>query len=286
MTKAKTRTKATRLLVISRGAGSVTPESEKKIRAAFADHLVVDFDPNADLAKLVSARAQIVVAGGDGTVEFVVRKFADSQHPLGILPLGTFNNLARSLGLPTELDRAIGVVRDGRARAITLGRVNGTIFVEACAIGLFGETIALGDSAKDMEFGKLAGRLKKVIAAKRFEYELTGDIEGSGSAMSLVFSNTASIGTQLAISERTPTDPYLEFTVHAGRTRADIVGRALKAALPFMQAEDGAAQVFRFSRLEVSTKPRVRVYADNHLVGRTPATVSAESSALKVLLPA
>jgi diacylglycerol kinase family enzyme len=285
MTRARTRTKATRLLVISRGAGSVNPESEKKIRAAFADHLIVDFDPNADLAKLVSARARIVVAGGDGTVEFVVRKFADSQHPVGILPLGTFNNLARSLGLPTELDRAIAVVRDGRARAITLGRVNGTIFVEACAVGLFGETIALGDSAKDMEFGKLAGRLKKVIAAKRFQYELTGDIEGSGSAMSLVFSNTASIGTQLPISERTPTDPYLEFTVHAGRTRADIVGRALRSALPFMQGEDGANQVFRFSRLEVSTKPRVRVYADNHLVGRTPATVSAESSALKVLLP-
>jgi diacylglycerol kinase family enzyme len=136
-----------------------------------------------------------------------------------------------------------------------------------------------------MEFGKLAGRLKKVIAAKRFQYELTGDIEGSGSAMSLVFSNTASIGTQLPISERTPTDPYLEFTVHAGRTRADIVGRALRSALPFMQGEDGANQVFRFSRLEVSTKPRVRVYADNHLVRRTPATVSAESSALKVLLP-
>jgi diacylglycerol kinase family enzyme len=285
MSAARTQTGATRLLVISSGAGSMNPDTEKKLRTAFADHLIVNFDPNTDLAKLISPRARIVVAGGDGTVEFIVRKFADSRHPVGILPLGTFNNLARSLGLPTQLSKAIAVVRDGRPRPITLGRVNGTIFVEACAIGLFGETIALGDSAKDMEFGKLAGRLRKVIAAERFQYELTGDIEGSGSAMSLVFSNTASIGSQLPISERRPTDPYLEFTVNAGRTRADILGRALKSALPFKPSEDGAAQVFRFSRLEVSTKPRVRVYADNHLVGRTPATVAAEASALKVLLP-
>jgi diacylglycerol kinase (ATP) len=286
MSAAKTATaKATRVLLISPKAGSMNAGVEKKLRAAFADHLIVEFDPKKDLGELVTARARIVVAGGDGTVEFIVRKFADSQHPVGILPLGTFNNLARSLGLPLDVDKAIAVARDGHARPVTLGRVNGTIFVEACAIGLFGETIALGDSAKDMEFGKLAGRLRKIIAAKRFEYELAGDIEGSGTAMSLVFSNTGSIGSQLTISDSTPMNPYLEFTVHAGRTRADIVSRAIKSALPFTESEDAAAQVFRFNRLDVTTKPRVRVYADNHMVGRTPATIKAETSALKVLLP-
>src|SRR3989442_10299152 len=148
-------TRATRLLVISRGAGSMNAGVESKLRAAFADYLVVDFAPKMEIEKLISERARIVVAGGDGTVEFMVRKFADSKHPVGILALGTFNNLARSLGLPMDVDDAIAVARDGDARAITLGRVNGKIFVEACAIGLFGETIVLGDSAKDMEFGKL-----------------------------------------------------------------------------------------------------------------------------------
>ena len=274
-----------RLLVISRGAGSMSDEVEKKLRSAFADHLIVDFDPDADLEKLVSPRARIVVAGGDGTVEFIVRKLADTKHPVGIVPLGTFNNLARALSLPTKVDDAINVARKGRQRAITLGRVNDHIFVEACAVGLFGQTIALGDSAKDMEFGKLATKLKEVIAAKRFRYELSGDITGSGSAMSLVFSNTGSIGSQLPISDGSPIDPYLEFSVHAGRTRTDIVGRAIKSAVLMQHADDAGGQVFRFSRLEVKTKPGVRVYADNFQVGRTPATVSAELSALKVLLP-
>ncbi len=284
MTTARTRTRATRLLVLSRGAGGVNQDVEARLRKAFAGYLIVDFDPAEDIEKLVSSRARIVVAGGDGTVEFIVRKLADSKHPVGIVALGTFNNLARALGLPADVDDAIEVARAGRSRAITLGRVNGRVFVEACAIGLFGETIALGDSAKDMEFGKLAVKLRDVVSARQFRYELRGDLEGSGSAMSLVFSNTASIGSQLPVSDATPIDPYLEFSVHAGRSRTDIVGRALKSALLLQHAESGSGQVFRFGKLEVKTRPRVRVYADNFQVGRTPATITAETSALRVLL--
>ena len=275
---------ATRLLVVSRGAGGDNPEVEEKLRKAFADYLVIDFDPKEEIEKLVSPQARIVVAGGDGTVEFFVRKFADSTHPIGIIPLGTYNNLARALRLPIELGPAIEIARDGQSRAITLGRVNDHIFVEACAIGLFGETIALGETAKDMEFGKLAHKLKNVFAARRFKYELRGDLDGHGSAMSLVFSNTATIGSLLPVGDGTPMKPFLEFTVHAGRTRADLVGRTIKAMV-LQQHEDEADHIFRFSKLEVTTKPRVRVYADNKHVGSTPATITAEASAVKVLLP-
>ncbi len=275
----------TRLLVISRNAGSMNQQVEAKLRKAFADHTIVDFDPKADISKLISARGRIVVAGGDGTVEFFVRNFADTKHPLGIIAMGTFNNLARALGLPSVVDKAIAVARNGHPRAITLGRVNGHIFIEACAIGLFGQTIALGDSAKGMEFGKLVPKLKDIISARRFHYELEGDIQGSGTAMSLVFSNTASIGSQLQISDGSPIDPYLEFSVHAGRSRTDIVARAIKSALPVDLPAESTDQVFRFKKLEVSTRPRVRAYADNYLIGRTPATITVERSALKVLLP-
>jgi diacylglycerol kinase family enzyme len=278
-------TKATRVLVINRKASGVNDEVQAKLRSAFADHLVVDFDPDRDLEELVSPQARIIVAGGDGTVEYFVRKLSDSKHPVGIISLGTFNNLSRALQLPTDLDKGIEVARDGQARPITLGRVNGRVFVEACAIGLFGDSIALGESAKDLEFGKLAGKLKDVIGAKRFHYELSGDFEGRGSAMSLVFSNTASIGSQLPISEGNPTDPYLEFSVHAGANRTDIVGRVIASALLGKHSDEGMAQVFRFRKLEVKSKPRVRVYADNFQVGRTPAVITAETSALKVLLP-
>jgi len=277
--------RATRLLIISSRSGSMTQDVERKLRRAFADHQIVEFDPNEDLSELMSPQARIVVAGGDGSVEFIVRKFADTQHPVGIIPLGTFNNLAHALGLADDLDRSIEIARDGKMKAITLGRVNDHIFVEACAIGLFGETIALGDAAKDRAFGQTTDHLKNVISARRFRYELSGDIEGSGSAMSLVFSNTGSIGSQLQIADNSPIHPYLEFSVHAGRTRTDIIRRAIQAAVLRKRTEDTTDQVFKFNRLEIKTTPRVRVYADNFQVGRTPATITAETSALKVLMP-
>jgi len=273
-----------RVLVISRSARGMNEEVEAKLRRAFAGYLIVDFDPKRALED-ISKKAPIVVAGGDGSVEHIVRRFADTRHPIGIVPIGTFNNLARALGLPMNLEQAIEVALGGRPSPITLGRVNDKVFVEACAIGLFGETIALGESAKDMEFGKLAAKLKDVIAARPFHYELSGDFEGSGSAMSLVFSNTGTIGALLAVGDGGPLAPQLEFSVHAGRTRTDIATRALRSALPFAESEDRGAQVFKFKKLHVKTKPQVRVYADSNAAGRTPATITAEVSALRVFLP-
>ncbi len=278
--------KADRLLVISRGAGTVDAEIEARLRAEFADHLVLDFDPKLNIARLMTPRATVVVAGGDGTVEQVVRRLAESDHPLGILPLGTFNNFAHALGLPDDLDEAIKIVKGGRARGITLGRVNQHVFLEACAVGLFGDAIDLGDAAKDLEFGVLAGKVKKVMNARSFEYELSGDLEYSGTAMSLVFTNTPSIGMQLPVSESRPVDPYLEFSADAGQSAGDIVGRALASAVLSKHDEEGSVRLYRFRKVSVLTHPRARVYADNKPAGRTPATITAAVSALKVLLPA
>ncbi len=275
---------ATSLLIMSSKAGSMTPQVEAKLRKAFASSLIVEFDPKMDIEKLVSPTATVIVAGGDGSIGWVVRRLADTKHPLGILSMGTFNNFAKSLHLPTTVDAAIRVVQKGRPHPITLGRVNKKIFLEAAAIGLFGETIAAGESAKDRAFGAFAEDLKHVAEAKPFTYELTGDIRGSGTAMSLVFTNTTSIGSQMPVSDKTPVEPYLELSVHAGATRTDIVKRVLARAVLSKHREGGLGQVFRFGKLEVTTKPKVRIYADNAYLGRTPATITAELSAVHIIL--
>ena len=287
-TKVAPKTAAKRagsLLILSSKAGSMTPEIEGKLRKAFDGSLIVEFDPKMDLQKLVTPKAMVIVAGGDGTIGWTVRRLAETKHPLGILSLGTFNNFAKSLHLPTTVDAAIRVIKTGRPHPITLGCLNGKIFLEAAAIGLFGETIAAGESAKDRAFGAFADDVKHIAEARPFTYELTGDIRGSGTAMSLVFTNTTSIGSQMPVSDKTPVDPYLELSVHAGATRTDIVKRVLARVVLSKHKEGGLGQVFRFRKLVVTTKPKVRIYADNAHLGRTPATISAELSALQVILP-
>ena len=284
-TKSKNGVKAAdSLLILSSKAGSMTPEIVAKLRKAFATSTIVEFDPKMDLEKLVSPKATVIVAGGDGTIGWVVRKLADTKHPVGILSMGTFNNFAKSLHLPTTVDAAIRVVKTGHPHPITLGRVNGKLFLEAAAIGLFGEFITAGESAKDRAFGAFAEDVMHIAEAKPFTYELTGDIRGSGTAMSLVFTNTTSIGSQMPVSDKTPVDPYLELSVHAGATRTDIAKRVLARVVLRKHKEGGLGQVFKFRKLVVTTKPAVRIYADNAKIDRTPATITAELSALQVIL--
>src|SRR6266851_1192399 len=152
-------------------------------------------------------------------------------------------------------------------------------------VGAFGETIRLGESAKDRRLRGITAKIRRVLTARPFKYELSKDLVGSGTAMSLVFSNTYSTGIQLPVGDSTPADRDLEFSVHAGSTHLDIAGRALASALLAKHREEGAGQVFRFRKLRVVTKPRVRAYADHVPAGYTPLTVSAELSRLKFIVP-
>lgn len=127
--------------------------------------------------------------------------------------------------------------------------------------------------------------MKKVMGARPFEYELSGDLEGKGTGMSLVFTNTPSIGMQLPVSDSGPVDPHLAFSADIGQSAGDIVGRALASALLSKHEEEGSSSLVRFHEVSVRTRPRARVYADSRPAGRTPATITAIVNALRVLLP-
>jgi diacylglycerol kinase family enzyme len=276
--------RAARLLVLSSRAGGLSPETEARLRQAFPDHVVLRFGAVKRIRNLVTPGAKVVVAGGDGTVGAVVRQLAGTRCRIGVIPLGTFNNFATSLRLPSDLEKAIAVAQRGRARAFTLGRVNGVVFLEACGLGLFGDTIRLAEYAKDGRLRGITAKIRRVVTARPFRYELSKDLIGSGTAMSLVFSNTFSTGIRLPVGDSTPADRYLEFSVHAGSTHLDIAGRALASALLAKHREEGAGQVFRFRKLHVVTKPRVRAYADHVPAGYTPLTVTAEQSRLRFIV--
>jgi YegS/Rv2252/BmrU family lipid kinase len=78
----------------------------------------------------------VIVGGGDGTLNAAVEAIVDTQLTLGILPLGTANDLARTLGIPNSIPQACEIIANGKLRRIDLGSVNGKYFFNVASLGL------------------------------------------------------------------------------------------------------------------------------------------------------
>lgn len=138
----------------------------------------------------------IVAAGGDGTVNEVVRGVARAEAfdgvTVGIVPVGTGNNLAENVGVGS-IDEAFAVLEDGDRRQVDLGRVNGHIFVNSCIAGLTAEASA--DTSKEMKarFGVFAYVINTLRESTTFEgIELTVTV-WEDSRESLAWSGDAGI---------------------------------------------------------------------------------------------
>jgi diacylglycerol kinase-like protein len=81
----------------------------------------------------------IVVGGGDGTLSAIVDYFAYQNVVVGLLPLGTGNSFARSLGIPLSLEGAIEGITNGKVVDIDLGKVDGDYFANVASIGFSAE---------------------------------------------------------------------------------------------------------------------------------------------------
>jgi diacylglycerol kinase (ATP) len=124
------------------------PEAEAALKSASVDFDLVVSERPRHIIELAEKAARegfspIVAAGGDGTIGEVVNGLAraarsgmDLLGPLGILPLGSANDLVDNLGLPRELEAAARVIAAGKTRRMDVGYVNGFYFANNSAIGL------------------------------------------------------------------------------------------------------------------------------------------------------
>ena len=131
------------LVVVNRKARSGTTDLEPAIEAlaaSFGHPAMLDVEAPGELAARVEeavspATECVAVAGGDGTINSVLQALMRIQRPLGILPLGTANDLARTLGIPTDLEAAANIIAAGETKRIDVGVVNGRYFVNAAGLG-------------------------------------------------------------------------------------------------------------------------------------------------------
>ena len=134
------------VILINRGGGSAGDDDiGARVAAALAGagitgsvELLDGKDCAERAAAAVAGKVPLVIAGGgDGTISAAAGAIAGSDTLLGVLPLGTLNHFARDLGISFDLAEAAAVIGAGNERRVDVAELNGRVFINNSAIGLY-----------------------------------------------------------------------------------------------------------------------------------------------------
>ena len=240
------------------------------------------------VCQAIEAGAQLVaVGGGDGTLSSVSRHFVGKPVVFGVLPLGTANSFARTLGIPQDLEGAIDVMATGRVADIDLGRVGERYFTNAAAIGLpalIGETVPHGLKAVLGRIGYFAWAAYSLARFKPFHCTLIENGEEKHfEALEVRINNGAYLGGLEVAAEASVESLDLVIQVVTGRNGWTL---AKSWALSAIGRKGGEALVsLRTKGLRIVTEPPMSVSIDGEVMAKTPIDVSVARQVLKLMVP-
>jgi YegS/Rv2252/BmrU family lipid kinase len=173
------------LLLINRRA-SRTGDCADSVAELLASHGIDILEDAPDgsetLAEVVVRHKQdvelVIVGGGDGTLNAAIEGLIDARLPVGILPLGTANDLARTLELPQDLRDACRIIGEGATRRVDVGQVNGKYFFNVASLGLSVDITRQLTSEVKRAWGVLAylkTALAVLVRARLFHAEIECD---------------------------------------------------------------------------------------------------------------
>jgi YegS/Rv2252/BmrU family lipid kinase len=156
-------------------AGSGSKQVEEKFHLLKDAFIKESIDPEIFLAHGAAGLAEstqkailkgyelVVAAGGDGTVSAVANEVIKAKVTLGILPLGTLNHLAKDIGIPLELEKAIKVLILGKTITIDAAQVNDRIFVNNSSIGLYANLVRFRERYQNLGQSKISAFIRALV---------------------------------------------------------------------------------------------------------------------------
>jgi diacylglycerol kinase (ATP) len=252
-------------------------------------------EPGSDLSVVVKNALEqgirlFVVCGGDGTILAAAGALIGTRATLGIIPTGTQNNVALSLGIPEDIPAAIALLRTGRRIKVDMGLAAcGQIvrpFLLACVAGL---ASAIFPSADDIQHGNLA----------RIGDFLTALVASPPAEMHLVLDNKQEVHTQghIALVSNMPyiglhfqvgtpiafNDGLLDVLLFTDLSKMELLGYAATKVVGG-GTEDPRIQHFQARRVDMDTQPAMPVMADGLEMGEGSLHISVQRHALAVMV--
>lgn len=231
----------------------------------------------------------VIIGGGDGTLNAAVAGLVDTQLPLGILPLGTANDLARTLGIPDTLPEACQVIAAGKRTPIDLGWVNEKYFFNVASLGLSVQiTRKLTKEVKQRwgVFAYAATALQVLLNSRRFTAEIrTEGRSETVKSVQIAVGNGRYYGGGMAVAEDAAIDD----------NRLDLYSLEIEhwwqmvLVLPAMRRgshrESRWVQAWEGKEFFVYTRKPLAINTDGEITTYTPAHFRVIPKAVSVLVP-
>lgn len=274
------------------GQGALQPVRDR-LEAGGLKVMVEPFENLPEIARDVTRLHReadlIVVCGGDGSISSAAPAVIESGLPLGIIPAGTANDLARTLSIPLDFAAAADVITAGYRRQIDVGMVNGHAFFNVASLGLSSELAQKLAPAIKKRFGRLGyavAALRIMAGARRFRARITekGRVTSVGTYQIAIGNGRLYGGGNVVEEEAAIDDGHLELYSLEMRNlwKLVLMLRAFRSSTHGAWKEVRTAKCIEF---DIKTRRPMPINADGEIVTATPAHFCVLPRAISVLAP-
>lgn len=263
-----------------------------RLKALGAEAELVATRSPGDATVLASAAAEagmafVAVMGGDGSIREAGEALAGGEVPLLVLPFGTSNVLARSLGIPLNPEKAADLVLEGAVRRMDGGTANGRWFFFMCGAGVDAEMMA----AISLPAKKLLGRASfyPTVARLLFTYRFPRlSVEADGERLEAGYAAVSNVshyaGDYVLIPGADPFDGDLGLVAFAARSWRELLPHYPHLARGALLGRPGITHR-AVKRVRIEGPEGVRWQLDGDAMGTLPVEIEARPGALPVYCP-
>ncbi len=235
----------------------------------------------------------VVISGGDGTINFIVNVLLKNniQLPIGIIPAGTSNDLARNLKLPLDQKKAVDQIAFGSTVSIDVGLVNETTyFLSSCAGGLFTDISYKTEEDLKKSLGPLAYYLKGIQEFTRIQpfkliVKTNGNVIEEDILLFFILNGPNVAGLSDLIQNATPTDGYLHLILIKKCDPVDLTGIFFNILGHFSLKDNEKVKIISAPEFELMSNHEIVLSVDGEKSGTLPAKLIVKPNKLTLFSP-
>jgi YegS/Rv2252/BmrU family lipid kinase len=273
-------------------ARSLLPAVERELdqrRAAFRVETTRDSEHAVAEALRATASGEIpVVMSGDGLIGIVGGALVGSEQPLGIIPGGRGNDLARVLGIPSDPVGAIEVLAAGQTRVIDVGEANGQRFLGIASVGFDSDANRIANETRLIR-GNLVyayAALRALVAWKPARFSVrAGQDQLRFTGYCVVVANSKAYGGGMFVAPNADLSDGEFDIVLIGEVGKLRFLSNLPKVFKGTHVDNDEVRVFRAPYLELSASRPFAIYADGERLTDLPASLRILPAALQVIAP-